>query len=433
MMEEKKRCAWIEMFRQGDNFTTYDQMGIKESFNEFFENIIKIDGGKDIQRYYKISLHLIIFLTIQKKIRDDIEKQKNNISPEDMQILELDSRELFWPSTRNMPKLFVFNRVPYLTVPEEKIFNIKEIAHELSSIKNKKEIPGGYPYYKILSRALRGEELVASAVFKEDRFCIQTLQTVFKQFQKLKHNKTADDFYRKYETTYFLNCYCQDRFYISNRSFFEEDIEFAYPQKNEVTELVPSDTNEKHLEIRLADRKLVLVLNACAEEFCRRQHLPRTVEILMAAIIRTFLTKEKNLGYFEDYPAEALLVCFGSIAACVHRKTFKLPGVYSTFKEMGFIISYYFYERHMKVLSIEDVLVETVAPTYNRLLPSILRTSKVYKRRGPKPGSFSLQTPERQQPPQGGKYILSPLSGRMSQILPVNTRSKKILFKNNND
>lgn len=427
-MEEKKRYAWIEMFRNEENPLTYDQMNIKESFDEFFKNVIKIDKGKDIQKYYKVSLHLIIFLTIQKKIRDDVEKKKPGIPEADLQLLELDPKELFWSATKHMPKAFIFSRVPHLTVPEEQIFNVKEIAQEIAAEHLREKSAVGETYQRILARALRGEELASSAVFQEDGFGIDMLQSLFKLFQKLKHNKISDSFYRKYETMYFLNCYCRDRFKTTPHFFPDEDIEFLSPPKNDGQELLPASAGEGQFNTRLADRKLVLILNACVSEFAKRQHLPKPAELIMLSALQVFLAKEEQLGYFEDYPAEYLLVCFGWIVLSGRRKPEALAEVHRMFGEMGFLAPFELYQTERQLVTLEDLLTSSVLPTYNRLLPSILRTAKTFRKRAAKTAMTSWRTPERKSA-QGAKYILSPLSGRMSQILPVDTHSKKILFK----
>jgi len=427
-MEEKKRYAWIEMYRGGEPMLTYDQMGVKESFNEFFENVIHIDKGKDIQKYYRISLHLIMFLTVQKQIRDETECRMK-IHQEEIRALEMRAQDLFWPATKRMPKAFIFNKVPSLTVPEEKLQNIKEIVLELAHFCPEEETHPRHVQQNILKRALRGEHVSSSGVFAEDGFDVGALQSIFKLFLRLKHNKIANEFYRKYETAYFLNCYCRDRFKTYKFPFLEEDIRFFSMKKEKDQNILPRNPEEKNFEIKLADRKFAIILSACILEFSKRTHLPKQAEALLLATARVFLSKEESLGYFEDYSSEVLLVAFAYIANHAYKRNIQVHSAYEVFREMGFILPFCLVDLQGHAVTIEDVLQLSIVKTYNKLLPSIIRHMRSERKVAAQEDSSEPRTPKRTEEKRSNKYILSPLSGRMCQILPVDVSSKKALFK----
>lgn len=523
-MEEEKRYAWIDLFRGREEGVIYDQVGVKEPFNEFFEGVMKVDRGKDILKYYKVSLNLIIFLTVQQRIREKKEKKKSSLTPLEAKVLGLNAHKVFHALTSRMPKPFVFSKIPPLSVPEERIENIKEIAmivadeeidsgpflhlptvrtqgsaetpslptpgttdmlHEGSRGAEDNEIsrssPDGLhsfsltpPAWKpenltanlagnanqsphpaspidairralpahrhvltsILLRVLRGEEIRTDAVFLEDGFGIDTLQAVFKLFMCIKHNRTADEYYRKYETTYFLCAYYQERSRKVSGPITDKDINFMRHREGS-EDLLPDASSTENFEIRVTDRKYVIILNVCATEFAKRLGLSRQIELFLKAICRTFLAKEKALGYFQDYSSETLLVLFSYIAVHAHKKKIPLLVIYETYREMGFISSYYLNAHKALPVSIEDLLAGCILETYNRLLPVVIRNLKPYRKPedtsgtpggSPRrvlgtPGSPGLSTPK------GTKYILSPLTGRMSQILPVDSGTKRVLFK----
>ncbi|OAG29428.1 hypothetical protein NEDG_00561 [Nematocida displodere] len=431
MMDEERRYAWIEMFRRGDNPTSYDHIGVKECFNEFFEGVMQIDRGKDIQRYYRISLHLIMFLTIQQVIKEELEGKKE-ISPEDQAILELRPQAIFWPATQNMPKPFIFTKVPPLSIPEENLRNIKEIAKEIAGIMGAPDVsPPRKAQYKILLRIIRGEDALTKHVFLEDDFSIDTIQPVFKLFMRYKHNRIIDKFFRQYEIAYFLSFYCQNRFSKTAEPFADEDVLFFKPRKGE-NDLLPdarATKNPQTYDLKVSDRKFIIVVDSCMQEFSKRLGLSKAMDTHLHAITRTFLSLEKSLGYFEDYTTEALVVAFSYIAITGCKKTISLAAVYDVYQEMGFLSSWYLYEDRLPPVTIEDLVQVSIIKTYNSILPAVMRNHRPHRKTST-PSTPTAATPT--QPPaehKGTKYILSPLSGRMSQILPVDTSaSRRVLF-----
>ncbi|KAI5184359.1 hypothetical protein NEHOM01_0104 [Nematocida homosporus] len=427
-MDKKKRYAWIEVFRSGDNTMIYDHLGVKESFNEFFDGVMHIDRGKDIRRYYRISLHLIIFLIIQKQIKDHIDSKKP-LSSEELRILELRPQELFWQVTKKMPKAFVFSKVPVLTVPDEHIANIKEIAKELANLGGGKEKPPAILCYQaVLTRALRGEETLGIGLFREDGFNLDTIQDVFKQMVKMKQNQIVYQFYLKYETVYFMNLYCRHREKRTDRMFADEDIQFVQKKRDRDEGILPANASPGTYEVRVTDRKFVIILHVAVMEFIKRMGFSRSAEALLLSILRTFLLKERLLGYFADYSAEIMLIAFSYIALHASRRKVSLTKVFSVYQEIGFVVPFCLVKDRNYTVTIEDLTNQAIIKTYNSLLPSIIRNIRVPKRPAEPSTPSSITTPKRKDL-QGQKYILSPLSGRMSQILPVNKPSRKILFK----
>lgn len=429
-MDKKKRQTWLDLFRREDNTVIYDQLGIKESFNEFFEGILQMENSREIQNYYRISLHLILFLTIQKEIREEAEKNEQ-VSSIDMQITKMHAQDIFWKVTRNIPKTFMFTKVPHLTKCEEKKDNIKEILY---SLVRAREAQSEFfqVYTNILLRSLQGSINFFPGMFKEDGFNLRNMPRIFKMLVPLKHNKIIEEFYIKYETVYFLNVYCTERALCTKSLFAEEDVNFfpigKVPEKESV--LPPQDSVSEY-EIKVTDRKFVIILHKCAMEFSKKMEFSKGIESIFLAVIRTFLIKENILGFFADYSAEALLVSFSYIAVQLKKKRVYLQQIYSIYQNMGFVTSFYLIRSRFLTVTIEDI-ISLVVHTYNRLLPVILRNTNRGIPRATIRTSPYMDSPIRQDKP-GGKYILSPLSGRMSQIVPLDTfSSRKVLFKDGN-
>lgn len=96
---------------------------------------------------------------------------------------------------------------------------------------------------------------------------------------------------------------------------------------------------------------------------------------------------------------------------------------------MGFILPFCLVDLQGHAVTIEDVLQLSIVKTYNKLLPSIIRHMRSERKVAAQEDSSEPRTPKRTEEKRSNKYILSPLSGRMCQILPVDVSSKKALFK----
>ncbi|KAI5180365.1 hypothetical protein NEOKW01_0669 [Nematocida sp. AWRm80] len=431
MMDEKKRYSWVKLYREGNNLVSYDQMHIKEPFNEFFEGVFQIDKGKDIQRYYRISLHLIVFLVVQRQIKESI-GMKKKVSDNDLKILELKAGEIFHCIMKNIPKLFLFESVPPISLTEESVYNIKSIIREIA--KRHKHTNDSHRIlceYNVLLRALRGDEILSAQSLKNDKVTPKEIPALFKVFSRMKDNPVAESFYKRYEMVYFLNIYLSERSKYNIDFISQEDTEFIYQSAENNREILPKETTDKY-EIKVTDRRFVILVYSVANKFAVRMNLSSEVEKYLYGIIRTFLLKEKYVGYFQEYLTESLLTIFCYLAVKAFKIQMSITMVYEVLREIGFISSFYIKDTPSLVLTISDLLNITVIRTYNTLIYQIEKNSQIPKKlyviEGKEVTSKIPSTPIKPGP-KGSQYILSPLSGRMSQILPITTGTKKILFK----
>ncbi|KAI5171329.1 hypothetical protein NEFER03_0688 [Nematocida sp. LUAm3] len=422
-MDKKKRYAWVELFREENSTVTYDHFAVKECFNEFFEGVMEIDKGKDIARYYKVSLHLIIFLKVQKEIKNDIQRA---LTEEEREILQMNPKELFWKVTMKMPSAFVFSKIPSISVPNEMIENIREILNEIVLVRRRISSPIDETYLSILFRALRGETTQSAKTFREDKFDLFTIQSVFRLLLKLKGNKVLNSFYLRYEMLYFLNVYCRQRFKTVSFPFFKEDIQFLHTDGSDGILPQPSTSVEEY-DIRITDRKFIIITYANIMRISRKFELSKEMEYHLLAVLRTFLLKEEFLGYFQDYSTEILIISFTYITMCVHKKKVSPHKVHRVYYDIGHIVPFCLVKEGDLSITIEDIIVQSIVPTYNSLITSIMYNKGGKKETRP---LSHPSTPKKKEPPQSTKYILSPLSGRMSQIIPAESAPQRKLFHN---
>ncbi|KAH9386173.1 uncharacterized protein NEMAJ01_1069 [Nematocida major] len=420
-MDEKKRYAWLELYRERNTTTTYDQLNITEPFNEFFDGVLKIHPSPEIKRMYITSLHLIGFLTIQKRIKMSISR-KIKINPSEASILELRAEEIFWCATVNIPKPFMFSALPELTMPGEFYANLEEILYEVIRLKRAGKISHeSYSQYKILMGALNNEQIRSRNTFLRDRFTYKILHPVFKLFMRMRRNAIAESYYRGYEMAYFLNLYYKERLH-DPTPIALEDIEFLSEKTGGKSgEHTLDEDSTENYERRIIDRKFVLIMHALVGRFMKELDMPRKVEAYAINVLQVFLLKEPFLGYFKDFSAEIVIVGITYIASQVHKKDISVRRIHEIYRSFGFITTFHIREARKLKVSIEEVIQNLIVKTYNILLPCIVKTLKA-----------KSQTLQREESPRmdqsSAKYMLSPLSGRMSQIVPVPTTSKKVLF-----
>ncbi|KAI5190082.1 hypothetical protein NEMIN01_0867 [Nematocida minor] len=423
-MDEKKRYAWLDMYSTRNNTVTFEQLGVCEPFNEFFEGVLKINPSPEIKRFYKISLHLIGFLTIQKRIKKIIAKHQP-LSPDEKRVLDLRAENIFWAATSNMPKAFIFSTLPELTVSKDFYRNLQEIAVEMAKLKKmQKPTHIADVQYRILERVLTNQEIRSRHSFARDKFTSNELQAVFKMFMRIKKNSMAESFYRHYELAYFLNVYYKERCLGNATPIAQCDIDFLVDRAGEGKDGISEsdDTEGEGYERRIKDRKFVLIMHALINRFSKQVELSKKIEFYTVAILQTFLQKEALLGYFKDFSAEILIVGFTYIAMKVHSKDMSVRTVYEVYRSFGFITHFRVDDRNRLDITVEEIIKNLIVKTYNTLLPSILKNIKPKSQAppseasSPKEGSSSV------------KYMLSPLPGRMSQIVPVSENAKKVLF-----
>ncbi|EHY66499.1 uncharacterized protein NESG_00951 [Nematocida ausubeli] len=422
-MDEKKRYAWLEMYSTKNNTMIYDDLHVTEPFNEFFEGVLKISPSLNIKMFYITSLHIIGLLTIQRRIQRAMAR-KEPITERENGILNLRTSELFWPVTENIPKAFSFALVPELSVPKEFYLDLEEILSEIVKLKKMNNFSQiEYAQYKILVRALTNEEVRNRYSFFKDRFSYQVLQPVFKMFMRMKKNVIAESYYRTYEMAYFLNLYYKERFFNNPQPIAMCDIDFLVEteggRKDGMT--LGPDSSEDY-EKRVIDRKFVLIMHALINKFMKQANISKKVEIYTVNILQIFLQKEQLLGYFKDFSAEVLIIGFTYIALKVHKKYLPIQKIHEIYRTLGFIRPFYIEENRRLRITIEEVIKNLVVKTYNILLPSILKNLTLKPTTTPKSERVAEESPSI-------KYVLSPLPGRMSKIIPVPTTSKKILFQ----
>ncbi|KAI5126859.1 hypothetical protein NEPAR04_0687 [Nematocida parisii] len=422
-MNEKKRYAWLEMYAARNKAMTYDSFGVTEPFNEFFEGILKINPSLTIKRLYITSLHIAGVLTIQKRIRRAVTR-KEPITVNESDILDMRVSELFWPVIENIPKMFSFSQVPDLSVPDEFYLDLEEIVREIARFRRMNKFTQvEYAQYKLLMRVLTNEEVRGRYAFFRDRFSYQVLQPVFKMFMKMKNNVIADSYYRSYEMAYFLNLYYKERFYNNRRPIELCDIDFLIEKNGDKKDgLSSEDRANENYEKRVIDRKFVLIMHALINRFMREISASKKVEVYTVNILQIFLQKEESLGYFKDFSAEILIIGFTYVSLKVYRRNMTVRKIHEIYRALGFVRPFYIEESRKIRISIEEIIKNLIVRTYNILLPSILKNLTIKTTSTPKSERQSDDSPSI-------KYVLSPLPGRMSQIIPVAPTSKKVLFR----
>lgn len=427
-MEEKKRYAWLDIYKARGNTLTYDHLEITEPFNEFFEGIIKLYPSPIIKRLYTTTLHLIGLLTIQKRLR---KKTANRQLPtqDEMMVMSIKPYELFWEVGETLPKAFMFSTLPRLTVPKEFYKDLQEIAVELIRIKKiSKPTRISEVQSKILERMLVNNEVKNKNSFIEDGFTSNHLQGVFKMFMKMKNNAIADSFYRHYEMAYFLNMYYRERQAHNVPSIFPSDVNFLLDTAGAGKEIVPEENAEEGgYERRIKDRKFVLIMHAMINRFIKQGHISKRIETYIITILHTLLLKEDILGYFEDFSAEILIIGTSYIGMKVYKKETTVRAIYEMYRSFGFISHFRIEAQHNTLVGIDDLIKDLLVNTYNTLLPSIVKNLKA-RITSFQAELLSKDTKDTKDVPGKVKYMLSPLPGRMSQIVQVPETSKKVLF-----
>lgn len=415
-MEEKKRYAWLDIYKTRNNTVLYDKLEITEPYNEFFEGILKINPSPEIRRFYITSLHLIGFLTIQKRLR---KKMSNRIplSLNESIFMGIKSNELFWNATEKIPKPFIFTSLPALTMPKEFYKNILEIAVELIKIK-KMTSPTHTAEVQatILERMLVNNEIRSKNSFVEDGFTSNDVQPVFKMFLKMKENSIADSFYRHYEMSYFLNMYYRERQETATSSILLADIQFL---DNHSVKEISMEGEAEEYERRIKDRKFILIMHAIISKFAKNLQISKRIENYAVNILHTLLQKEELLGYFEDFSAEIIIVGISYISMKVHKKEISVREVFENYRALGFISSFR-EAKYRTVISVDEIVRYLLVNTYNTLLPAIMKNLKIK--------NTPAEATQTKEAPAKLKYMLSPLPGRMSQIVKVPENTKKVLF-----
>lgn len=380
-MEEEKRTLWLELFRRYDSKTTYDQLEIKEPFNTFFKGVLMMDRGLDIQEYYNISLHLILFLTLQKEIKQRMERTE-----EEAAILKVHPVEIFGPSTQNMPKLFVFTKLPELSLSEAEKKNIKglivEICKNWSAGDGEDTLEAAY--LRVLLRILRNGGRLSCKEYMHDISKVSNIPKIEKMISsRFGDNDAVLEIYQKYKETFFLNYYWRER--------EEEEMDSVFTG-------ICYKYMDKLCAVLLIDRK-------------RKD--------LLISIFDSFLLMDDTLGYFKDFVTESLIICFTSLFLKAIKRSESIYRVFDLYREIGFTLSYRL-DYVEGYLFIDDLMEMSISTSFKMLSKSIYHRYNCKRRE---------ERERREEEFKGRRFVLSPLSGRMSKIIPYRGEKRKEEFK----
>lgn len=455
-MEEEKRYTWLDMYRRKEPEMSYEQMRVRESFDSFFEGVMRLDAGRDIREYYGISLHLIVFLTIQADLRKK-GAQAEGLSKEESVLVNVHPIDVFGESTKGMPRLFMFNRIPQLTVPKEYLADIRELVMEImgewgfvekagllrkapespqisspdteaAPPEEERRVELRETYIRFLLRALRNSGRLSERDFQEDGYSIASAWGLGRLIaERFRDNGVVMRYHKRYDAIYFMNFYYRARSELSKEAIPEKVLLAA--RKAAGAPQAPPSADGREEDLSLLDERFAALCYSSMGEFCRRMQVPEEESPLLFTIFDSFLLMEDSLHYFADFSAEVLIVSFSFIFLRLYRRQVPFRSIYEAYAAMDFV-SPYRMEGCGVGMFLDEFARLSVVETYRLISPEIVRNMKLRRtEKGRMPHEEVFATPKQDGPrPETKRYVLSPLSGGLSKIIPVAGKSRKVLF-----